>query len=190
MLLQVQEKPTDSPFWKGIMGVKNEFFQSSSFIIGDGLATRFLEDVWLGNTSLANHNPTLYNIVRIKIVLVADVLNQTLLNIMFNRALVGDKWDAWIQLVSRLMNVHFNDEHDRFKWHHTTTVSFLVKSMYVNIMNGRTIFLNKCLWKIKAPLKNKIFMLFLYKNSILIKDSLAKRRWTGCTKCVFLVTRK
>jgi hypothetical protein len=28
-------------------------------------------------------------------------------------------------------------------------------------------------------------MWFLYKKVILIKDNLAKRQWTGCTKCVF-----
>jgi hypothetical protein len=63
---QVQAKPTDSPFWKGIMGVKEEFFKRGSFIIGDVLATRFWEGVWLGGTLLANQYPTLYNIVRTK----------------------------------------------------------------------------------------------------------------------------
>jgi hypothetical protein len=92
-----------------------------------------------------NQYPTLYNIVRTKSVLVANVLNQTLLNIRFNRALIGDKWDAWIHLVSRLMNVHLNDEPDRFKWHLTTTGSFSVKSMYADIMNGHTVFLKKYL---------------------------------------------
>jgi hypothetical protein len=65
-------------------------------------------------------------------VLVADVLNETPLNIRFNRVILGDKWDAWIPLVSRLMNVQLNDELDRFKWRLTTTGSFSVKSMYVD----------------------------------------------------------
>jgi hypothetical protein len=98
-------KPTYSPFWKGIMGVKDEFVKRGSFIIGDGLGTRFWEDVWLGNSSLAYQYPILYNIVRNKNVLVADVLKQSLLNKRFNRVLVGDKWDAWVHLVSRLMTV-------------------------------------------------------------------------------------
>jgi hypothetical protein len=115
MLFQVQANPTNSPFWKGIMEVKDDFFQRGSFVIGDGLGTCFCEDIWLGNTSLANQYPTLYNIVRTKNVLVADVLNQTPLNIRFNRVLLADKWDAWIHLVSRLMNVQLNDELHRFK---------------------------------------------------------------------------
>jgi hypothetical protein len=91
-------------------------------------------------------------------VLVADVLNQTPLNIRFNRALIGDKWDAWIHLVSRLMKVQLNDEPDRFKWRLTTMASFSVKSMYADFMNGHMVFLKKYLWKIKVPLKIKIFM--------------------------------
>jgi hypothetical protein len=83
------------------------------------------------------------------------------------------------------MNVHLNDEPDRFKWHLTTTGSFLVKSMYADIMNGHTVFLKKYLWKIKVPLKIRIFIGFLYKKMILTKDNLVKRRWTWCTKCVF-----
>jgi hypothetical protein len=184
-LSQVQAKPTDSPFWKEIMGVKDNFFKCGSFVIGDGSGTRFWEDVWLGNTSLANQYPSLYNIVRTKNILVADVLNQTLLNIRFNRVLIGDKWDAWIHLVSRLMNVNLNDEPDRFKWNLTTTGIFTVKSVYADIMNGHTVFLKKYLWKIKVPLKIRIFMWFLHKKVILNKDNLAKRRWTGCTKCVY-----
>jgi hypothetical protein len=54
------------------------------------------------------------NIARSKNVLVADVLNQNLLNIRFNRILVGDKWNTWVQLVSRLMNVNLSNELDKF----------------------------------------------------------------------------
>jgi hypothetical protein len=95
------------------MGVKEEFFKRGSFIVGDGSATRFWEDVWLGGMLLANQYPTLYKIVRTKNVLVADVLNQTPLNVRFNRVLIGDKWDAWVHVVSRLMSVQLSDEPDR-----------------------------------------------------------------------------
>jgi hypothetical protein len=71
------------------MRVKNEFFNRGSFRVGDGTGTRFWEDTWLGDTSLANQYPTLYNIVRTKEVLVADVLYQNPLNIRFNRILTG-----------------------------------------------------------------------------------------------------
>jgi hypothetical protein len=43
-LSQVQVKLTDSPFWKGIMRVKVELFQWRSFVVRDGMKTRFWED--------------------------------------------------------------------------------------------------------------------------------------------------
>src|SRR4051812_845930 len=48
-----------------------------------------------------------------------------------------------------------------------------------------TQFLKKYLWKIKVPLKIKIFMWFLYKKVILSKDNLVKRNWQGCAKSCF-----
>jgi hypothetical protein len=74
-------------------------------------------------------------------VLVVDVLNQNPLNIRFNRILVGDKWNIWVQLVCRLMNVHLSNEPDKFKWRLTITCSFSVQSMYAVIMNAHTVFL-------------------------------------------------
>jgi hypothetical protein len=65
-LSQVRVKPTDSPFWKGIMKVKDDFFQGGSFVVGDGMKTRLWEDTWLGDTPLATQYPSLYNIVRTK----------------------------------------------------------------------------------------------------------------------------
>jgi hypothetical protein len=65
------------------------FFQRGSFSVGGGNGTRFWEDTRLGDTSLASQYPTLYNIVRTKDVLVADVLSHNPLNIRFNRLLIG-----------------------------------------------------------------------------------------------------
>jgi hypothetical protein len=52
-LSQVIAKPTDSPFWKGLMGVKDDFFSRGYFKVGNGKKTRFWEDVWLGEQPLA-----------------------------------------------------------------------------------------------------------------------------------------
>jgi hypothetical protein len=82
-LSQVTAKPTDSPFWKGLMGVKDDFFSRGHFKVGNGKKTRFWEDVWLGEQPLAQQYPSLYNIVRQKNILVADVLTGVPLNIEF-----------------------------------------------------------------------------------------------------------
>ena len=44
---------------------------------------------------------------------------------------------------------------------------------------------NKAIWKMKMPLKTKVFAWYLRRGVILIKDNLAKRNWHGCKKCVF-----
>ena len=89
-LAQVEAQPTDSPFWKGLMRVKDDFFSRGSFVVGNGETTRFWEDTWLGTSPLMNQYPLLYNIVQHKNVSVHDVLhNAPPLSIGFRRALVG-----------------------------------------------------------------------------------------------------
>jgi hypothetical protein len=184
-LAEVQAKPTDSPFWKGLMRIKNDFFTKGYFKIGNGTSTRFWEDIWLGESSLASQYPSLYNIVNHKNVLVAHVLAHVPLNIGFRRVLSGNKWTTWLHLCQRLMMVNLNNEPDCFMWKLTTNGLFTVKSMYEDLMNDHTTYLRKYLWKMKIPLKIKIFMWFLSNKVLLTKDNLAKRQWNGCTKCVF-----
>jgi hypothetical protein len=43
-LSQVQAKVIVSPFWKGLMGAKQDFSKRGSFVVGDGESTRFCED--------------------------------------------------------------------------------------------------------------------------------------------------
>ena len=115
-LAQVKSKPSDSPFWKGVLKNQKDFFSNDYFIIGNGQGTRFWEDTWLGDTPLSVQYQSLFNIVRHKDVLVADVLSNTPLNIEFRRALIGQKWTSWIHLVERLMSVSLTNEEDHFKW--------------------------------------------------------------------------
>ena len=121
-----------------------------------------------------SNNLSLYNIARHKNVLVADVLSYAPLNIGFTRALTHDKWETWISLVRSFMDVSRNDEPDKLIWRLTTSGIFLVKSMYADYLNMHTVFLKKIHWRIKVPLKIKIFMWFLFKKVLLTKDNLAK----------------
>jgi hypothetical protein len=45
--------------------------------------------------------------------------------------------------------------------------------------------LNKRISKLKEPLKIKIFLWYLRRGVVLIKDNLAKRNWHGRVKCCF-----
>ena len=154
-LAQTEPKPHDSPFWKGIMAVKNDFFERGTFVVGNGLQTRFWEDAWLGNKPLAVQYPSLYNIVQHKNVLVGKVLANNPLNIVFRRPIIGDKMVSWLKLVERLMRVSLSDTEDRFKWNLTNNGVFTVKSLYQDYMNGHTPFLRKYLWKLIVLSKSK-----------------------------------
>jgi hypothetical protein len=156
-LSEVQVKPTDSPFWKGLMGVKEDFFSRGYFKVGNGTGSRFWEDTWLGKVSLAQQYSSLYNIVHHKNVTVVHVLAQTPLNISFRRVLNSNKWSLWFQLCRKLMMVHLNEEKDLFVWNFTPNGLFTIKSMYEDLMSDHTPFLRKYLWKVKIPLKIKIF---------------------------------
>ena len=184
-LSQVTVRPTDSPFWKGLMRVKSVFFNRTKFIIGDGNNTRFWEDTWLGETPLALQYPSLYNIVQRRDALVATVLRTAPLNIQFRRTLAGARWEAWLHLVRRLMDVQLAQRPDSLSWKLTRNGEFTVKSMYLDVINSSSIPLSKHVWNVKVPLRVKVFMWFVHKQVILTKDNLTKRNWTGSKRCSF-----
>ena len=84
--------------------------------IKDGSQVRFWEDIWLGNRSLRDKYPQLYNIVRKKQDTVADVLSTQISNLSWHRDLFGNKLAMWNNLASRLASVRLNQERDGFKW--------------------------------------------------------------------------
>jgi hypothetical protein len=57
-----------------------------------------------------------------------------------------------------LIDVQLEPRDDEFKWSLTQLGRFTVKSMYLDLLNDNTIYLYKYLWKMKVPLKMKIFI--------------------------------
>ena len=167
------------------MRVKSAFFNRTKFVVGNGTTTRFWEDTWLGETPLAFQYPSLYNIVQRREAYVATVLQSNPLNIQFRRTLAGNRWEASLHLVRRLMEVELSQQPDRLIWKLTQNGEFSVKSMYLDVINSSVIPRSKHVWKIKVPLKIKVFMWFVHKQVILTKDNLVKRNWTGSTRCSF-----
>jgi len=56
--------------------------------------------------------------------------------------------------------------------------------MYLYLIDTQTPFCHKKIWKLKIPLKIKIFLWFLQKRVILTKDNLARKNWKGSQKCI------
>ena len=106
---EAQWKPGDSHFWSGLMKVKDQFLELSSFKLHNGNNIRFQEDKWLGSFTLKEQYPSLYNIARKKQVSVAQVFSSRPLNLMFHRALIGDKLAKWNVLVAKVAFVQLDD---------------------------------------------------------------------------------
>ena len=106
-------------------------------------------------------------------------------NLTFRRPLTGNKWNRWIHLLSRLIEVQLSNEKDVFSCDLKSSSRFTVKSLYLDFMSGYVSCHQRFIWKKKVPLKIKIFMWFLYRKVILTKDNLTRRNWHGCKKCCF-----
>jgi hypothetical protein len=152
------------------------FFKFGSFRVCDREGTRFWEESWLGVAPLASQYPNLYAIVNYKNVTMTNAIKEDGLNISFRRNLVGDRWLSWIDLVERLMDIHLTDEKDTFTWNLTDSGQFTVRSLYAELLNGNTKFLRKYLWKIKVPLKNRIFMWFVNRKRDLDKGQPSQKK--------------
>ena len=112
------------------MKVKRDFFRFGSFIVKDGTQVRFWEDKWLGNSSLQEQYPCLYNITRPKHVTIAEVLSGPSPNLSWRRDLIGPKLVAWNNLLSRIANIELAHEQDEFHWNLHPNGKFSVKSHY------------------------------------------------------------
>ena len=84
------------------MKVKEDFLSRGTFNVGNGMITRFWEDVCLCDTPFSHQYPMLYNIAHRKQVLVANVFTNTLLNITFCRSVSREQMDQVARICSPL----------------------------------------------------------------------------------------
>ena len=130
----------------------------------------------------------LYNIVlgRHKSDTLAKVLENFPPHVTFRKDLIGSRLASWTELLQRLALVNPTEGADKFRWNLQKTGKFTVDSMYKALTQPTMpVDNNKKLWRMKIPLKNKVFAWYLHRGAILTKDNLAKRNWHGSKKCVF-----
>ena len=114
----------------------------------------------------------------------AQILNSSPLNISFRQNLVGMNLRDWLKIVVSLQDVNLHEQRDVFIWALHSSRSFSVKSMYAALINNG-VRMSQDIWQIKIPTKIKIFLWYLKKGVILIKDNLVRQHWNGDTKCCF-----
>jgi hypothetical protein len=87
-----------------------------------------------------------------------------------------------------LANIQLQDGHDEFRWNLHENGKISVASMY-NALILPDVPIDKIsnnkLWKLKIPLRIKVFGWYLRKGVILTRNNLAKRNWHGSKECVF-----
>jgi hypothetical protein len=184
-LTQVQYMPGDTQFWAGLMKVKKEFLSLGKFDLGNESQVRFWEDSWIRSRPLKSFFPTVYNIVRRKNASVRSVMSTIPLNVAFRRSLIGVNLQAWHSVVAMVANIQLTNQRDRFMWGLHQNGLFSVKSMYRALLGTQALSYNTFIWKLKLPLKIKVFLWHLYKGVVLTKDNLARRQWQGDRKCYF-----
>uniref|UniRef100_A0A453HRF3 Reverse transcriptase zinc-binding domain-containing protein n=1 Tax=Aegilops tauschii subsp. strangulata TaxID=200361 RepID=A0A453HRF3_AEGTS len=67
---------------------------------------------------------------------VGIVFQSTPLNIQFRRALVGERWNAWMHLVQRLIDVQLSNQPDSMHWKLARNGVLTVKSFYMDLINS------------------------------------------------------
>ena len=167
------------------MKVKNTFLNMGTWIVNNGEQTRFWEDKWIGNVAFKDKYPSLYAIVRRKNSSIANVMRSVPLNVSFRRALVGQNLANWHNLCTSIVHIQLSQLNDCFRWNYHQNGQFTVRTMYLALINNNYIERNKIIWKLRMPLKMKIFMWYLLKGVVLTKDNLARRNWNGSLRCCF-----
>jgi hypothetical protein len=71
------------------------------------------------------------------------------------------------------MHVRLNDQNDVFTWNLHQNGIYTIHSRYLVLINNGMANINKQLWRVKIPLKIKIFMWYIKKEVVLMKDNLA-----------------
>jgi hypothetical protein len=71
--------------------------------------------------------------------------------------------------------MELNDLNDVFIWNLHQLGQYLVRSLYMALINNGTTHMNKQIWRLTVPLKIKIFMWHMKKKVVLTKDNLARQ---------------
>jgi hypothetical protein len=105
---------------------------------------------------------------------------------LFRHHLIGPRLTAWNALLQLLDSIQLSTWPVEFCWNLHPNEKFSVGLLYKTIIQSDILVnSNKKIWKMKIPLKPKIFGWYLRRGVILTKDNLVKRNWHRSTQWVF-----
>lgn len=99
----------------------------------------------------------------------------------------GDTADLWHELKGICSNVILNEQEDKRSWLLTKSGKFSVRSLYLALKTDQVAWPHRKLWQARIPLKFKVFIWLVFRNSVLTRDNLERRNWKGkdrsCSFC-------
>ncbi len=184
----VSFKPFSS-LWRSVLDTRNLFKCGVTYSVGDGRLTSFWSDIWLGEYPLSTHFHQIYCAVRRQNSRVQDcygpndwkwrkICSGFTPRSQSEEILLGD-------FKTFLSGFHLHDVRDGVRWRWSKSKAFSVKSMYLFLQDSGVVDIRfDHLWKLKLPLKVKIFVRLVLRRRVLTADLLLKRGWTGDDRCV------
>jgi hypothetical protein len=82
--------------------------------------------------------------------------------------------------------MRMNQPADVFMWNLHQDGKFTVCSLYLALINNGVAHVNRQLWRLKVPLKIKIFMWYMRKEVVITKDNLGRRNWGVANNVAFV----
>ncbi|WVZ84124.1 LOW QUALITY PROTEIN: hypothetical protein U9M48_031185, partial [Paspalum notatum var. saurae] len=114
---QLERNPGDSQFWSSLMGVKDQFLNLGSFIVKNRTQHQF---------------PSLFNIVRKRHAMVAELLGSSPLNVSFRSSLIGTNLHSWENLKQSVIGnlaYKFTTKDQIFLWYMRKRVIFKIDNL-------------------------------------------------------------
>ena len=106
-------------------------------------------------------------------------------NLSWHIILIGQKLVSYNSLLPCIDNIQLTQEHDVFHWNLHPNGEFSVPSYYEAMIQSCVPNLNKRRWKLKAPLKVKVFLWQLCRGFVLTIHSSVKHNYQGNKTCSF-----
>lgn len=182
-----------SYWWKGVLSIKEIFKWGIYYKLGNGSNIKFWSDRWCGESSLQQSFLEVFDMSNCTNLAVRDCFVDT--NWNWNRIL-GDNIENFQGLNPSVSEIkekvsQFKVEHgpDIMLWRWSPTGQFTVRSTYVALSDGATRDRRSSkIWKLRVPLKVKVFCWLVLRKRLLTADNLVKRGWVGDTACVLCGT--
>lgn len=165
--------------------MKHLFNKGVRHILGDGKSISFWEDVWIDSCPLKIRFDKLFRICEDPKIIVANCWFNNVWNIQFTRSFGREEIIQWEDLKNLLFNVEFRERSDSFHWCLHSSGLFSVKTLYIHVsFGGVTSWKLQRLWRIKIPLKIKIFLWQVFQDRVQTAKQLSLGGWKGDINCV------